>query len=190
METCRSFRARTLFLRRTPHPAMVTIKENRDYNRVLLYSFYTTITGWGVLLNYFDRTSGFAAQGTPQKNKPDFVNRKFPKPESRPKGTLNPYCLQETLASKTLHKEHRNSQVFGGSLHSQRLPIGKMDILHRCPDERLRDFYRRWLAWIIGCGSRDWGQLVRVQDYPTPYTINLGRVKWFGPRFWASRSKD
>ena len=38
------------YLRWTPHPAMVTITDNRDYIRVLLYSYYTTITGWGVLL--------------------------------------------------------------------------------------------------------------------------------------------
>ena len=41
-----------LYLRRTPHPVIVTIRENRDYIRVLLYSYYTTITGWGVLLIY------------------------------------------------------------------------------------------------------------------------------------------
>ena len=29
---------------------MVTIRDNRDSIRVLLYSYYTTITGWGVLL--------------------------------------------------------------------------------------------------------------------------------------------
>ena len=34
----------------TPHPVIVTIRDNRDYIRVLLYSYYTTITGWGVLL--------------------------------------------------------------------------------------------------------------------------------------------
>ena len=33
-----------------PHPVIVIIRDNRDYIRVLLYSYYTTITGWGVLL--------------------------------------------------------------------------------------------------------------------------------------------
>ena len=37
-------------LRWTPHPVVVTIRDSRDYIRVLLYSYYTTITGWGVLL--------------------------------------------------------------------------------------------------------------------------------------------
>ena len=37
-------------LRWTPHPVIVTIRDNRDYIRVLLNSYYTTITGWGVLL--------------------------------------------------------------------------------------------------------------------------------------------
>ena len=30
-----------------PHPAIVTIRDNREYIRVLLYSYYTTTTGWG-----------------------------------------------------------------------------------------------------------------------------------------------
>ena len=30
----------------------MTIGDNRDYIRVLLYSYYTTITGWGVLLRF------------------------------------------------------------------------------------------------------------------------------------------
>ena len=30
----------------------MTIGDNRDYISVLLYSYYTTITGWGVLLIY------------------------------------------------------------------------------------------------------------------------------------------
>ena len=38
------------YIRWTPHPVIVTIGDNRDYIRVLLYSYYTTITGWGVLL--------------------------------------------------------------------------------------------------------------------------------------------
>ena len=33
-----------------PHPVVVAIRNNRDYFRVLLYSYYTTIAGWGVLL--------------------------------------------------------------------------------------------------------------------------------------------
>ena len=32
------------------YPVIVTIGDNRDYIGVLLYSYYTTITGWGVLL--------------------------------------------------------------------------------------------------------------------------------------------
>ena len=39
------------YLRWTPYPVIVTIRVNKDYIRVLLYSYYTTITGWGVLLN-------------------------------------------------------------------------------------------------------------------------------------------
>ena len=33
-------------------PVIVTIRDNKDYNRVLVYSYYSTITGWGVLLRY------------------------------------------------------------------------------------------------------------------------------------------
>ena len=42
-------RARGKKVRRTPHPAIVTMRENTDHIRVLLYSYYTTIAGWGVL---------------------------------------------------------------------------------------------------------------------------------------------
>ena len=38
------------YFRWTPHPVIVTIWDNKEYIRVLLYSNYTTITGWGVLL--------------------------------------------------------------------------------------------------------------------------------------------
>ena len=41
---------------------MVTIRDNRDYIRVLIYSSYTTITGWVVLLM---NTDGFP---DPQKD--------------------------------------------------------------------------------------------------------------------------
>ena len=40
-----------------PPPVIVTIRDNRDYIRVLLYSCYTTITGWGVLLRYLMTTA-------------------------------------------------------------------------------------------------------------------------------------
>ena len=45
-----------------PHPVIVTIRDNRDYIGVLLYSYYTTITGWGVLLSYM---VVFQNKGTP-----------------------------------------------------------------------------------------------------------------------------
>ena len=41
-----------LSIRWTPHPVIVTIRDTRDDIGVLLYSYYTTITGWGVLLSY------------------------------------------------------------------------------------------------------------------------------------------
>ena len=41
-----------VFTSRTPHPVIVTIRDNKDYIRVLFYSYYTTITGWGALLTY------------------------------------------------------------------------------------------------------------------------------------------
>ena len=46
-----------VYLTRTLHPVIVTIRDNRDYIRVLLYSYYTTITGWGVLLRYTGRVT-------------------------------------------------------------------------------------------------------------------------------------
>ena len=43
---------KVVYLRRTPHPVIVPIKDNKGYIRVLFYSYYATITGWGVLLRY------------------------------------------------------------------------------------------------------------------------------------------
>ena len=39
-------------LRRTPHPVIVTIRDSSNYIWVLLYSYYTTLTEWGVLLTH------------------------------------------------------------------------------------------------------------------------------------------
>ena len=41
-----------VYFRWTTHPVIVTIGDNKHYIKVLLYSYYTTITGWGVLLGY------------------------------------------------------------------------------------------------------------------------------------------
>ena len=46
-----------VYFRWTPHPVIVTIMDNKDYIGVLLYSYYSTVTGWGVLLRY-TRVSG------------------------------------------------------------------------------------------------------------------------------------
>ena len=45
-------RAKTVWIRWTPHSVIVTLKDNGDYIRVLLYSRDTTITGWKLLLNF------------------------------------------------------------------------------------------------------------------------------------------
>ena len=37
-----------VYVRRTPHPVIVTRRDNKGYIRVLFYSYYATITGWGV----------------------------------------------------------------------------------------------------------------------------------------------
>ena len=47
-----------VLVRWTPHPVIVTIMDNRDYIRVLVYSYYTTITGPGVLLKLGFRNEG------------------------------------------------------------------------------------------------------------------------------------
>ena len=51
-QVCWSFLGVRVFIRCTPHPVIVTIRDNRDDIRDLIYSYYTTITGWGVLLSY------------------------------------------------------------------------------------------------------------------------------------------
>ena len=45
-----------VYLRWTPHPVIVTIRDNKDSIKVLLQSYYTTVTGWGVLLRYIIET--------------------------------------------------------------------------------------------------------------------------------------
>ena len=45
--TADHFEANIMAQVETPHPVIVTIMDNKDYIRVLLYSYYTTITGWG-----------------------------------------------------------------------------------------------------------------------------------------------
>ena len=47
------------YFRWTPHPVVVTTRDSKDYFRVLLYSYYPTITGWGVLLIHTFSTSGW-----------------------------------------------------------------------------------------------------------------------------------
>eukprot|EP00931_Biecheleriopsis_adriatica_P106899 TRINITY_DN81257_c0_g1_i1.p1 TRINITY_DN81257_c0_g1~~TRINITY_DN81257_c0_g1_i1.p1 ORF type:complete len:634 (+),score=143.22 TRINITY_DN81257_c0_g1_i1:64-1902(+) len=36
------------------------------------------------------------------------------------------------------------STIFSSSRHASRLPIGKMEVVHACPDDRLRAFYKKW----------------------------------------------
>ena len=36
-----------IYFKWTPHPVIVTIRDHRDYIRVLLFFYYTTIAGWG-----------------------------------------------------------------------------------------------------------------------------------------------
>ena len=43
---------RKIYLRRTPRPVIVIIRDNQVYSRALLYSYYATITGWRFLLRY------------------------------------------------------------------------------------------------------------------------------------------
>ena len=41
-----------IYVKRTPHPVIVTLRDNKDYIKVLFFYYYTTITGWGLLLIY------------------------------------------------------------------------------------------------------------------------------------------
>ena len=38
-----------VWVRWIPHPVIVAIWDNKDYIRVLFYSYYPTVTGWAVL---------------------------------------------------------------------------------------------------------------------------------------------
>ena len=66
------FRETTIFVRRTPHPVIVTIMDYKDDIGVVSYSYYTTITGWGVLLTNLrlSRIWGSGATLEPAGQKP------------------------------------------------------------------------------------------------------------------------
>ena len=54
----------TVYLRTPPAPVIVTIMDIKDYIRVLLFSYCTTITGWGVLL----KCTGIVPKNVPAQN--------------------------------------------------------------------------------------------------------------------------
>ena len=54
-----------IYLRWTPHPVIVTIRDNKDCIRILLYSYKTTNTGRGVLLKCTTQ-KGFHIRSTMQ----------------------------------------------------------------------------------------------------------------------------
>ena len=56
----------------------MTIRDNRDYIRALLYSYYTTITGWGVLLRYIFGASEKRAPPSFLRPCPSFSPPPFP----------------------------------------------------------------------------------------------------------------
>ena len=45
-------------LGRLPHAVILTIRDNKDYIRVLSFSYHTTITGWGVPLTLNPKPEG------------------------------------------------------------------------------------------------------------------------------------
>ena len=52
-----AYRARSPHIRWTPHPVLVTKKDKGDYIWVLLESYYTSSTGWGVHLSHMAHIS-------------------------------------------------------------------------------------------------------------------------------------
>ena len=45
-----------------PSPSNSAIRDTRDYIRALFYSYYTAITGWGVLLMHGVKADGIVDQ--------------------------------------------------------------------------------------------------------------------------------
>ena len=45
------------------HPVIVAIRDSSDHIRVIFYSYYTTITGWGALIKYVIEGLGFRLKG-------------------------------------------------------------------------------------------------------------------------------
>ena len=93
--------ARRFYVRWTPHPVIVTIRDIKDYIRVLIYSYYTTITGWGVLVSSMVQGLGLGAWPSLHTDKTDVYQtvacsillgylRKLSLPNHVP--TLGPAC--------------------------------------------------------------------------------------------------
>ena len=61
-------------IRWTPHPVIVTIRDNNDYVRIFLYACDTSITGCGVLLSLL--VQGFGAFGEWEFRPQKPLNRK------------------------------------------------------------------------------------------------------------------
>ena len=80
----------SIFFRWTPHPVMVTTRDNRDYIRVLSYSYYTTITGRGVLLTYSLLVVAVAVVGLSTKHHAH-IERSTP---IMPPTLLSKYCIE------------------------------------------------------------------------------------------------
>ena len=77
-----------------PPPVIVTIRNSKDYIRVLLYSYYTTITGWGVLLIYsthgHENLSAAGCSREPKERKLRFIEEEL---QQIPGGRLMPKCM-------------------------------------------------------------------------------------------------
>ena len=59
------------FARWTAHPVIVAIRDNKDWIEVLLYSYCTTITGWGVLPRHSERCKQQSMPHEPQTYTPN-----------------------------------------------------------------------------------------------------------------------
>ena len=70
-------------LRCTPYPVIATLRDDREYIRVLLCSSFTTIAGWGILLKVLfclQRTED-RIFGVRPEPKVDNKDRKYSPPE-------------------------------------------------------------------------------------------------------------
>ena len=127
----------------------MTIRDSSNHIRVLLYSYYTTITGWGVLLNYHIRTP---AVPTSSEHKPSTLYFEFNNKTCwfslSPHGISSHFKIKKRKAAyeprqKPEKKTHTHTQIHKTSALDSPPPNQKQQPyhsrMHNCNDDKNDD---------------------------------------------------